>query len=226
MRSIPVLVLIVGLAVASLLTPEATPLARAQEATPTAADLPVAPDPALCQVEPRPLAFFEQYVGTPAAMPDATPNATPIEDGAAAVEGTVDAFVPPEGEPADPATVDALVATAVEIVACFNAGDLPRAFALYTDDLIASFAAADPLPQEDFDIMAATPVAVPAEEHERVLAVRDAVILPDGRAGAFVDFAFAGGYLETQYVVLMQEGGRWLVDEILLFAPLEATPVP
>ncbi|MBA2595415.1 MAG: hypothetical protein H0V00_02200, partial [Chloroflexia bacterium] len=50
--------------------------------------------------------------------------------------------------------------------------------------------------------------------------------LPDGRAGGFVDFAFAGGYRETQYVVLTQEGERWLVDEILLFAPLEGTPAP
>ncbi|MDQ3225401.1 MAG: hypothetical protein M3Q50_02055 [Chloroflexota bacterium] len=218
--------LIGGLAVVGLLMPGATMLASAQEATPAAAELPVAPDPSLCQVEPRPLAFFEQYVGTPTAMAAATPEATPIEEGADAVEGTMEGFVPPVGQAADPETVDAVVATAVEVVACFNAGDLPRAFALYTDDLIDVFAGAEPLPQEQFDIMAATPAAVPVEAREQVLAIREVVILPDGRAGGFVDFAFAGGYRETQYVVLTQEGERWLVDEILLFAPLEGTPAP
>lgn len=169
-------------------------------------------------VEPRPLAFFEQYVGTPAG--------TPSDAGAADVEGTLDSFVPPEGQPADPETVDAVVATAVEIVACFNAGDLPRAFALYSDNLIEDFAAADPLPQEELDVMAATPTAAPDDQRSSVLAVRDVMLLDDGRVGGFVDFAFETGYLETQYVILTQEGDRWLVDEILLFAPSEATPTP
>lgn len=218
MRSIPVLVLIVALFVASLLAPGGMSLAIAQEATP-AADLPVTPDPALCLVEPRPLTFFEQYLGTPSA-------ATPTDEGAAAVEGTLDEFVPPAGEPADPATVAAVTATAVEIVACFNAGDLPRAFALYTDTMIESFAAGEPLPQEEFDAMAASPVAALDEQRSTVLAVRDVVLLPDGRVGAFADFEFEDGYRETQYAILVQEGDRWLIDEILLFAPLAATPTP
>jgi hypothetical protein len=217
MRSIS-LVFVVGLFAASLLTPGATRVASAQDTMPTAADLPIAPDPALCLVEPRPVDFFEQFLGTPAA--------TPSGAGVAELEGTIDAFVPPEGDPADAATVDAVVATAVEITACFNAGDLLGAFALYTDAMIESLAAEDPLPQEEFDVMAASPVAMPAEERERVLAVRDVVILPDGRAGGFVDFEFAGGYLETQYAVLVEQDGRWLVDEILLYAPSEGTPTP
>ncbi len=222
MRAIPKLVVMGGLVFASLITPGITPLAGAQDATPTAADLPITPDPSLCQVEPRPLEFFAQFLGTPAA----TPGGEGASEGTAEAEGTMDEFVPPEGEPADAATVDAVVATAVEATACFNAGDLSRAFALFTDNLIASFATEDPLPQEDFDIMAASPVPLPADQLETVLAVRDVIVLPDGRAAGFIDFEFEGENRETQYVVLIQEGDRWLVDEILLFAPMEGTPVP
>ena len=74
--------------------------------------------------------------------------------------------------------------------------------------------------------MAATPQPVPEEQWSSILAVRDVVILPDGRAAAAVDFEFAEGFQETQYVIMAQMGDRWLVDEILHFAPLEATPAP
>ena len=217
MRWISVLVLVISLIATGLIVPGLTSTTQAQEGV-NAADLPVTPDPALCVVEPRPLAFFEQYVGTP--------DATPSDEGSAEFEGSLDSFVPPEGQPADPETVDAVVATAVEVVACFNAGDLPRAFALYSDDLIESFAAADPLPQEEFDAMAATPTAAPADQRSSVLAVRDVILLDDGRVGGFIDFEFEDGYHETQYAVLTLEGDRWLVDEILLFAPSAATPTP
>jgi hypothetical protein len=213
MRWMSGLVLFAGLLVPSLLTPAV----QAQEGV-TAADLPITPGPERCLVEPRPLAFFEQYLGTP--------GATSSGEGAAEMERSLDSFVPPEGQPADPETVDAVVATAVEIVACFNGGDLRRAFALYSDTLIESFAAAEPLPQEEFDAMAGTPTAAPEDQRSSVLAVRDVVLLDDGRVGGFVDFEFENGYLETQYAILVQEEDRLLVDEILLFAPAAATPTP
>lgn len=221
MRSRPGRGAIVVLIVCGLLAPGATPLARAQD-LPTAADLPVTADPALCQVAPRPIAFFEQYVGTPAAMADATPGGEATAEAAS----TLDGFVPPTGEPADAATVDAVVATAIEVTACFNAGDILRAFALFSDNVITGFASEDPLAQADLDAMAAAPVPLPADQQESVLAIRDVIVLPDGRAAGFLDFEFVGDYRETQYVVLIEEGGRWLVDEILLFAPLEGTPAP
>jgi hypothetical protein len=217
MRGVSIVVLVVSLIATSLMAQVVVPSAYAQEGM-TVADLPITPGPELCMVEPRPLAFFEQYLGTP--------DATPSGEGAAEMEGSLDSFVPPEGQPADPETVDAVVATAVEIVACFNGGDLRRAFALYTDALIESFAAEDPLPQEEFDLMAGTPTAAPEDQRSSVLAVRDVVLLDDGRVGGFVDFEFEDGYLETQYAILVQEGDRWLVDEILLFAPAAATPAP
>ena len=217
MRWISMLALVVGVIVISVMAPGVTLVADAQDGM-TAADLPVTPVPELCLVEPRPLAFFEQYVGTP--------EATPSDAGSDEFEGSLDAFTPPEGQPADPETVDAVVATAIEVVACFNAGDLPRAFALYSDNLIEDFASADPLPQEEFDVMAATPAAAPEDQRSSILAVRDVVLLDDGRVGGFIDFEFEDGYRETQYAVLTMEGDRWFVDEILLFAPSLATPAP
>ncbi|MBW3634629.1 MAG: hypothetical protein KY456_16540 [Chloroflexi bacterium] len=216
MRGVSILVLVVSLFATSLIVPMG-PVAHAQEDM-TTADLPITPGPELCLVEPRPLEFFEQYVGTP--------DATPSDAGSEEFEGSLESFVPPAGQPAEPETVDAVVATAVEIVACFNGGDLPRAFALYSDNLIESFASEDPLPQAEFDAMAATPTAASEDQWSSVLAVRDVILLDDGRVGGFVDFEFAGGYRETQYAILVQEGDRWLVDEILLFAPIAATPTP
>jgi hypothetical protein len=214
MRWVAILVLLLGF---SLIAPGMTTGVRAQEGV-TAADLPITPGPELCTVEPRPLEFFAQYLGTP--------GATPSDAGSEQFEGSLESFVPPEGEPADPEMVDAVVATAVEIVACFNGGDIRRAFSLYSEDLIESFAAADPLPQEDFDAMAATPMAAPEDQRSTVLAVRDGTVLEDGRVGGFVDFEFEDGYRETQYAILVREGDHWLVDEILLFAPSEGTPTP
>jgi hypothetical protein len=193
------------------------PVAQAQDGM-TVADLPITPGPELCLVEPRPLEFFEQYLGTP--------GATPSVEGAAEMGGSLDSFVPPEGQPADPETVDAVAATAVEIVACYNGGEVRRVFALYSNNLIESFASGDPLPQEEFDAMAATPTAVPEDQWSTVLAVREVILVDDGRVAGFVDFEFEDGYRETQYAILVEEGDRWLVDEILLFAPNTATPIP
>ncbi len=124
-------------------------VALAQGSTPMAGTFPVTPDPAECQVEER--AREEFLVLNAEATPEefATPVGTAVEV--------------PLGEAADAETVAGVVATAREVLACFNAGDFPRALSLFTDDAIRTLTEEDPISEEELSaFLAATPEAVPA----------------------------------------------------------------
>src|SRR5687767_6181610 len=81
MRRFALLVSVITFTLLGLMALSPTGSTLAQEATP-AARL-GAPDPSECTVEPRPMTFFEQFIGTPtaeqeaamAAMEEATPDA-------------------------------------------------------------------------------------------------------------------------------------------------------
>ena len=97
----------------------AHPAVTAQDATPAAGEV---IDPAECQVEPRAVEELEQLIGTAGEGEEATPEA--------AQAGSM------EGEDADEATVEAVTQTYRELVACLNAGEFLRVYALYTDDYL------------------------------------------------------------------------------------------
>src|SRR5215211_7261011 len=97
----------------------AHPAVIAQNATPAAGEV---IDPAECQVEPRATEEIEQLVGTASEAADATPDA--------AQAGSM------EGEDADEATVQSVTQSYRELVACLNAGEFLRIYALYTDDYL------------------------------------------------------------------------------------------
>ncbi|MCC6314837.1 MAG: hypothetical protein IT337_12585, partial [Thermomicrobiales bacterium] len=99
--------LVAAVLAAALLTAGAvSALAAGTTPVPT----PDAPEPALCRVEPVPLAEIE------AAIAAATPTA-----GTSRMRDVV-----PAGEPTDAATAAGVTATVRELVACFNAGELLR----------------------------------------------------------------------------------------------------
>jgi plastocyanin len=97
----------------------AHPAVIAQDASPAAGEV---IDPAECQVEPRTTEELEQLVGAANEGTEATPGA--------AEAGSM------EGEDADEATVQAVTQTYRELVACLNAGEFLRVYALYTDDYL------------------------------------------------------------------------------------------
>jgi plastocyanin len=97
----------------------AHPAVTAQDATPAAGEV---IDPAECQVEPRATEEIQQLVGAAGEGTEATPGA--------ADAGSM------EGEEADEATVQAVTQTYRELVACLNAGEFLRVYALYTDDYL------------------------------------------------------------------------------------------
>jgi hypothetical protein len=189
----------------------------AQEASPAAGF--AAPDPSECTVEPRPMSFFEQFIGTPTAAQQAAMGAME--------EATPDpGFRMPEGEPADQATVDAVLQTVQQLGACINAGDFFGRFAaLFTENYFRrEFERFGPIPEEEREFMAATPEPLPAENRVALLAIVDVRTLPDGRVAGLFDvqdpFAEPPGPSRF-YWEFVQEDGRWLIDEQIMLGPVE-----
>ena len=196
-----------------------TARATAQDTTPVA--LPVTPDPAHCQVAPRSRdEVLALLADTPVAA--ASPAA-----GLPASVATEDQL--PAGEPADPATVAGVVATAYELIACNNAGDFARVFAFYTDDLIRRVFGGDPaLAARLAADLAATPAPMAATRTE-LLDVRGVRVLADDRVGAVIEDRNPQR-TAAFFAILVRAGDRWLVDgqiDIQAAAtPAAGTPSP
>ncbi|MBW3634456.1 MAG: CopD family protein, partial [Chloroflexi bacterium] len=163
-----------------------------------------APGPEECTVAPRTLEEFETLAENPA--PEEPPNAS--ETG---------------GEPVDEATRAAVAATARELVACSNAGDILRRLALYSDDRLR-FAYPDG-PTRALEMMAESPLPLSLAERVALVSVDDVRRLDDGRVGARVTVdnpashshdpqaAAAASQQEVARLIFVQEAGRWRVDE-------------
>ena len=178
-----------------------TARATAQDATPAA--FPVTPDPAECQVAPRPR---DEVLALLAATPVAAASPAAGLPTSVATEDQL-----PAGESADPATVAAVVATAYELIACNNAGDFARVFAFYTDDLIRRVFGGDPaLAAQVGRALAATPAPMAATRTE-LLDVRGVRVLADGRVGAVIEDRNPQR-TAAFFAILVRAGDRWLVD--------------
>ena len=199
---------------------EATPSAGLEEEvaqTGTAAAFPLVVDPALCTVDPRdPEALLDLWF--PAG---ATPGAA-VGTQEQPAEVTI-----PLGEPLGPdeTVVTGITLTVQEVLACFSAGDFPRALALFTDDLVMSFGPGPGETREDVaGFLDATPAPEPGAAPAELLAITNVMLLEDGRVGAFVvDRQVLGetAVTGTVFVIFEQGGDRWLVDEVIEF-PLPA----
>jgi hypothetical protein len=192
--------------------------AQAQEATP-AAGMGEAVDPAECRVEPRPTdellaLWYGDVVGTPVvAVVDESWTPEPPPPPAAFPEL-------PLGEPADVATVTAVIDTVRQDFACNNAGEYWRALALYTDDLARQYAPifiGEP-PADLRAFVEASPEPEPFPGRLRLLAVTDVAVMADGRVGAIVvsdDPAVPPEGAQTALYLFLEEKGRWRIDEIV-----------
>ena len=205
-------------AVASLLVGS---LAAAQDATPTTE--PIVPAANQCTVEPRPIEFFQQFVGTPAA------EATPAEATPAAATPETASLQMPEGEPADRETRAAVLDTVRQLAACLNAGNFLAFGALYTDEYFQRIVETEgPLPEEDFAFLTAEPEPLPAENQAGILAIVDVRLLPDGRVAGLFDLqdplAEPPGPARFLYIFVEQDG-RWLIDEQTMLGPIEPSQI-
>jgi hypothetical protein len=163
-----------------------------------------APGPEECTVTPRTLEEFETLAQQPA--PQEPPDAS--ETG---------------GKPVDPATRDAITATARELVACSNAGDILRRLALYSDARLR-FAYPDG-PTRALEMIAKSPLPLSEAERVALVSVEDVRQLPDGRVSARVTVdnpashshdpqtAATASQQEVARLIFIQEAGSWRVDE-------------
>jgi mono/diheme cytochrome c family protein len=176
-----------------------------------------APGPDECTVAPRTLDDFETLAQGPA--PEEISNAS--ETG---------------GKPVDEVTRAAITATARELVACSNAGDILRRLALYSDDRLR-FAYPDG-PTRALEMIAESPLPLAEAERVALVSVEDVRQLADGRVSARVTVdnpashshdpqtAATASQQEVARLIFIQEAGRWRVDETRREdATTNATPI-
>ncbi len=123
----------------------------------------------------------------------------------------------------DEATRAAITATARELVACSNAGDILRRLALYSDDRLR-FAYPDG-PTRALEMIAKSPLPLAEAERVALVSVEDVRQLADGRVSARVTVdnpashshdpqtAATASQQEVARLIFIQEAGRWRVDE-------------
>lgn len=148
------------------------------------------PSPEECRVTPRAFEEVEELVRA-----EPTPGGPPP-------------FLPDEA--ADPRTVEQIRATAREMTACINAGDLLRLYALWSDELIRVQA-------PDLAVVARAAEPRPEDQRSAFIGVYAVRRFADGRVGAAVviNDPRRPGPVETQYVLFSQERGRWVQDAVL-----------
>jgi hypothetical protein len=184
----------------TLLAVASTPMLGVAGAAPAT---PAATDAAGCTIEPRRFDDIADLASTPTA------SVTPIPAG---------------GTPADAATVSAVTETIRMAVACANANDPLRAFALFTDRYLAErFGPAHP---DDlgslFAALSREPVPADQADLLSLVEVRDVTLLADDLVAATV----VTENRATRYVdrlVFRLAGDRWLIDR---WAPLEDVATP
>jgi hypothetical protein len=141
-------------------------------------------------------------------------------------------ITPPLGEIVDPDTATTIDEAAREIVACFNAGDIPRAAALMTDNGVQRVYWGLSSDEENRDLaktrLPEAPEPRAADALIRLIAVTDASTLRDGRVAAFAVISeplLPPNGPETLLFIFANQDGTWLLDDMVDFSvvPVGAT---
>lgn len=176
--------------------------ASSQDATPSPVMM------AECLVEPRPFADFAAVAEAPPGELKSRALGTPV---------ATPAPLPP-GRPADSAIVAAVTATMQDVIACGNAGDQLRVYALYSEDYLRRMLGGIEIDPDE--VARATPMPVPPDRQVALVAIADVQTLADGRVSAVVrttdSFAL---------ILFVEADGRYLIDGGYLVPP-EATSAP
>jgi hypothetical protein len=101
-------------------------------------------------------------------------------------------------------------------LACFNAGNVPAFLALATQHYLQADAD-EPLTDEVLAFLQATPQPADPGSWNTLVAVRDAIMMDDGRVGALVDTIFPDEEpgVQTDFIIFAQDDGEWKFDEII-----------
>jgi len=146
-------------------------------------------------------------------------------------------ITPPLGEIASSEVELAIEEAARTVLACFNAGDIPRAAGLMTENGVRRAYWGLTIDEENRALarerIPAAPEARAVDALVRLITVTDASTLPDGRVAAFVvlnEPLLPPSGPETLLFVFADQDGQWLVDDWIDFSivpanfGVEATP--
>jgi hypothetical protein len=213
-----------ALAIAPLAALLVTGPVLAQEGTPEAdgTENPRLVAPSECVAEPR---AFEDIAAILAL------------DGEGVPAPAMTQITPPLGDIADAETSISIKEAARQVLACFNAGDIPRAAGLMTENGVRRAYWGLTIDAENREL-ARTRITAPPEPRAeealvRLITVTDISLLPDGRIAAFVvlnEPLLPPAGPETLLFVFANQDGRWLVDDWIDFSivpptyGIEATP--
>ena len=164
------------------------------------------PQAASCTVEPRTVDELNALFAT----------ASPVDPVGMGMSATVII-----GEPADPVSAQHVTTTIHQVIACLNAGDYGRFFAMMTDRaVVTNFPwVAEMLADEASAAEVMTPVAPEEAYQQTILGIGSIAQLPDGRYSAVVvGIDPSGGDAPfALYLILTDSDGTWLIDEALEF---------
>ncbi len=146
-------------------------------------------------------------------------------DGEGVPQPGVTTITPPLGEVVDSATDIQIKEVARELLACFNAGDIPRATTLMTENGVKRSYWGLTIDEENRTLarerIAAEPAPRASEYFVRLITVTDASLLPDGRVAAFVvinEPLLPPQGPETLLFIFANEDGTWKVDDYIDFS--------
>ncbi len=175
------------------------------------------PDPRECQTGPRTVAMLEAAATRVRPAPRPEPSATAVAD--------------QTGSAVDAATMNAVIATERELVACLNASDSLRTYALYTDagldrlmQWVSPLSETTDLTLEwapDFSYLNTPTPPRPESERLALSAVDDVRRLPDGRIAALVTIGpgsadIFGVPTDVPVLHIFAPGERLLIDEFIV----------
>jgi hypothetical protein len=213
-----------ALAIAPLAALLVTSPVLAQEGTPEAdgAENPRLVAPSECVAEPR---AYEDIATILALDSEGVPPPAMTQ------------ITPPLGDIADVETSISIKEAARQVLACFNAGDIPRAAGLMTENGVRRAYWGLTIDEENRQLartrITAPPKARTEEALVRLITVTDVSLLPDGRIAAFVvlnEPLLPPSGPETLLFIFANENGQWLVDDWIDFSivppnyGMEATP--
>ena len=146
-------------------------------------------------------------------------------------------ITPPLGTVVDADTDAAVKDVARQVLACFNAGDIPRATGLMTDNGVKRSYWGLTIDDENRELartrLAEAAEARAEEVYIRLITITDASMLPDGRVAAFVvlnEPLLPPNGPETLLFIFADQDGTWKVDDYIDFSIVpptdgsEATP--
>jgi hypothetical protein len=167
---------------------------------------PITPPASACTVEPR----------TAAELVALFANATPADLVPVSTTATITI-----GQPADAASAQQVTALIHQAVACLNAGDFGRFFALLTDHAIVTIFPwiAEELSTEESAAHALAPSPPPADFLTTILGIGSIAQLPDGSFSAvLVQLDPNAGEQPTALILTaVEQDGVWLIDNAIDF---------